>query len=406
MFKKLLLLYIAFIPLILKAQFEPNYGIILNLNYPTIGNSIDNYVGRGLGSFGMFYERPISPYHASRFLNSFDFTLEPAITLLGFRDQMADKRYDGTYLDFTGYFDFIPDRMSNDLKIMLGARPSVMLNTNSEILEFGNYRVLSYDPVNLNYNGRFDFSGVLGISVSLGDVASVELKYAHSFTNQNTKGAFYGRPNMLEFGIRLSAIKIRDKLIANERNLIADLNKKSEGTLLIMLELPNEKLIKVLVQENKVDDAHFVRMLQTQTNKNIINQFHKYFNFCKVAFFMDSSAQRVSRGDFKGVFVDENLNPLSDVVFDSSNYMIGSFCEDVSDYTKKSDYGLYIYDHNFIQLGKPYNSNANHLSVYIGGDPLNYFRRIKTTGYFAEDFGKIIKRLSDRLTRLRIPVNQ
>ena len=96
--------------------------------------------------------------------------------------------------------------------------------------------------------------------------------------------------------------------------------------------------------------------------------------------------------------------PNPSVNFDTANYFIASFIEDVSQLTQKMDYGLY-YDHKFIQLGKPYNSTSNGMGIFAGGDPQNYIRRIKTSGYFPEDFRKIIKKTNARLQLARISVN-
>ncbi len=401
--KKIISIFLMLIPFLGESQgFEPNYGISFHLNYPTLGNNLTNYAGRGMYSFGMFYQKPISPYHSNRVFNRFDFMLEPAISYLSFRDVQSDKRYNSTFLDFTGYLNFVPDRMSEDLRLMFGARPSVLLFSNSQNLDYGTYRTINNDPNNLNVKGRIDFCGVVGISLSLGKVASVELKYIKSFTDQNTASIIKGRPSVFEFGLRLSAIKLRDKLVANEKTLSQELNKRSAGTLLIMLESPNRKFIQQLIQENKIEDADYVTGTQLQTNRFIISQFRKQFNFCRVLFFTDSNAHKVNQGLFNDLFVDENLKPIESVSFDTSNYFIGSFCEDVSDYSNKPAYGLYLYDRHFKQLGKPYNTGSNYMNIFVGGDPMNYFRRIKTSNYTPDDFGRIIKKFNDRLMNSRI----
>jgi hypothetical protein len=173
-----------------------------------------------------------------------------------------------------------------------------------------------------------------------------------------------------------------------------------------MLEEPDEKLIAELVREQKVQDANFVRNLQYQTNLNIIESFRSEFNFCKVLFFMNHNAHKVGMGKFEGVFVDDKLKPKLDVDFDTTNYFIGSFIEDVSDYTNKPDYGLYLYDKNFKQLPKPFNTNANAMGIFVGGDPFNYFRRVKTSGYFPDDFKKVLKKVNGKLQLGRIAVNK
>jgi hypothetical protein len=121
---------------------------------------------------------------------------------------------------------------------------------------------------------------------------------------------------------------------------------------------------------------------------------------------MNHNAHKVGMGKFEGVFVDDKLKPKLDVDFDTTNYFIGSFIEDVSDYTNKPDYGLYLYDKNFKQLPKPFNTNANAMGIFVGGDPFNYFRRVKTSGYFPDDFKKVLKKVNGKLQLGRIAVNK
>jgi hypothetical protein len=145
--------------------------------------------------------------------------------------------------------------------------------------------------------------------------------------------------------------------------------------------------------------------MQEQTNKVIIKEFRNNFNFCKLQFFMNTDAQKVAKGDFTGIFVDDNLNSISGNVPDSGNYFIASFIEDISDITTKPNYGLFVYDKTFIQKGKPYNVNQNSMGIFVGGDPMNYFRRVKANTYTSDEFRKIIKRFNDRLQLGKIPVN-
>ncbi|MCF8255652.1 MAG: hypothetical protein K9I36_01795 [Bacteroidia bacterium] len=388
-----------------KSSFEPNFGIVASANFTTVHMAYDNFVGRGLGSFGVFFQKPITPYHTNRYFNRLDYTIEPAMSWLSFRDKSSDKRFQSNFIDLSLYLNYVPDRMSDDLRLFAGVRPSYLTYTSTSIINYGEYSIINNDSQNLNQRGDIDFSGVLGLSISMGEIASLEIKYVHSFTNKTTATEFRGRPSAVEVGLKLSAIRIRDKIIDVEKIQVDELNKRAQGTLLIMLEEPDEKLIKELVDENKVDDAKYVRKLQEQTNLNIIKEFRANFDFCKIEFFMNSNANKVNRGKFDGVFVDDNLSPKENVSFDTTNYFLAAFVEDVSDYTHKPDYGLYFYDPKFIQLGSPYNTGANGLGIFVGGDPMNYFRRIKTSGYIADDFRKVIKKANSRLQMGRISVN-
>jgi hypothetical protein len=399
------LIFMLFVPFLGEAQriYEPSFGMILNGNFTTIHSQHENFVGRGLGSIAAYFQSPITPYHTNRYLNRLDYTAELGASWLGFRDFNTDKRFQSNFVDLSLFINYVADRMSDDLRFFVGVRPSYLTFTKTSVLDFGVFKDLSSDSQNLNKTGDLDYSGIIGVTVNLGDVASLELKYVHSFTNKSTPKVFEGRPSAIEIGVRLSALRIRDKIVHDEGLVVKDLNKRAQGTLLFMLEEPDEKLINALVLEKRVEDANFVRKLQTQTNLNIIKEIRENFDFCKVEFFMNNKAHQVSKGDFEGVFVNDQLGFKEGVTFDTSNYFIGSFVEDVSEYTRKPDYGLYLYDKNFIQLGKPYNSQINNLGIYVGGDPLNYFRRVKTSGYFPEDFRKVIKKVNGKLQMGRIP---
>lgn len=382
---------------------EPNYGMILNGNFSTIHSRYDNYVGSSYTSYGVFFQNPFSPYHSNSFLNRLDYTVEAAMASAGFRDKNSDKKFKSKYLDLSFYVNYVPDRMSDDLRLFIGVRPSYLTFSSSSLMEFGSYKEIGSDTQNLNLQGNIDLCAMAGITVNMGDVASFEMKYVHSFTNTSTAQYFKGRPSTIEVGIRLSAVRIRNKINGSEENQVKELNKRAQGTLLVMLEEPDEKLISQLMQEQKLTDAGYVRKLQEQTNLNIIKEFRANFDFCKVEFFMNSNANRVNRGDFKGVFVDDQLQPKSDVSFDTANYMIASFIEDVSAYTRTPDYALYFYDEHFVQLGAPYNTGINSMGIFVGGDPMNYFRRVKTSGYYPEDFRKILKKVNSKLQLGRIP---
>lgn len=386
--------------------FEANYGVNITGNYTTVNLYHENNVGIGMGGLGAFYQRPISPYHASRYLNRLDYSIEPGVTWLGYRDQNSDKRYQANYFDFGLNLNYIPDRMSEDLRLFVGVRPSSVIYTNSSILEYGSWREISKDTQNMNRSGNIDLCGIIGVHVSLGNVAGLELKYVHSFTSQTTAAVFKGRPSSFEVGLKLSAIKLRDLVTRDEMVMVREMNKRSQGTLLVMLEEPDEKLIARLLQDQKVDDADLVRNLQKQTNLNIIKAFREQFDFCKVEFFMNSKANEVNRMDFSGVFLNDDLSAGKMISIDSSNYMLGAFVEDISDYTHKSDYGLYFYDPHFVQMGKPFNTGINGMGIFVGGDPMNYFRRVKTSGYSPDEFRKVVRRVNARLQLARIPKNQ
>lgn len=404
------LLFLCFVAIQLNAQggkgYEPNFGICLHANFPTIKQLNPDLLGRTLGGFGIFYQRPISPYHTNRYFNSLDFTVEAGYSSIGARDENIDKRYRANYADMSFYLNYIPDRMSDDLRLYLGVRPSYLLYSETQALQDGSYIILNGDAFNQNQAGDIDFGALAGLNVSLGNVASLELRYVYGFTNQISTLRYKGRPSTVEVALKLSGIKIRDKIVEQEQSQVKELNKFSRGTLLIMLETPDEKLIADLKSKGMLEEADQVAKMQELTNKMVIQEFRNHYNFSKIAFFMNTDAPKVAKGDFTDVLVDDMMNKIpGGSAPDSGNYFIASFIEDISEISKKPSYGLYVYDKNFIQLGKPYNVNQNSMGIFVGGDPMNYFRRVKANAYTPDEFRKIIRRFNNRLQLAKIPVN-
>lgn len=381
-----------------------NYGISSNLNYPLIGAKNIDFSGRGLYNFGAFLSKPVSPYHANRILNHLDFMVESSINFIGFREVQSDNRYTNTYLDAAASIYYVPDRNSNDLKLFVGLRPSVLINNRSEIIDFGVYREVVNDPDNYNKNGDVDLSLTTGINVSLGDIVHAELKYVHSLTDYNKINYIKGRPSTIEFGLRFSAIDIRNKITNTEKSTAKEVEKLSKGTLLVMLPTISDKeKAAILIKGNNDDLIMFENDIQI-ANKNIIKAFNENFGFCKYLFFMDSNAYKVNSGNFKNIFINDNFTSLENIAFDSTNYFIASFCDDISALTHKVSYGLYIYDKKFVQLPKPFLDSDNYIGLYGAGDPLNYLRKRKYI-YAKTDYGKILKQFNNRLIKAKLFLN-
>ncbi|MCA0428005.1 MAG: hypothetical protein LCH37_11265 [Bacteroidetes bacterium] len=375
---------------------QTHYGLYMSMNFPTVSGHIPNYVGRGLGGFGAFIQAPFSPYHSNSFINRFDFSAESGLTYIGFRDKQSDFRYNNYYFDPSFYINFIPDRQSDAMRIMLGFRPSYLLFQNNEDFNMGNYQIVRNEWRNAYQQGDLDFGLAAGISVSLGSIARAELKYTHSFTQQLSNSYVRGRPSFVEFGLKLSAVDIRESLMQRDKDLAQQLENASKGTLLVMLGSTDKKVLEKMIRAGKKEEAaHLVKMEQIAA-QNQKQAFERYFDFCKVLYFSDTSANEVAAGNFRGV-MDSEGRPAS---FDTSNYMLAAFCEDASDYTNKIDYGLYFYDKNFQQLKKPFNVSANFLGIFAGGDPVNYFKRARYL-HTSSEFTKVVKRASARMQRSR-----
>lgn len=402
--KKIFLLFVLLISI--KAGFsqaKTHFGMFGNLNFSMVSGKPTDAVARGLYSIGAFYQTPFTPYHSNKFFNSQDFTVELSMNYIGFRDKQTDFRYNNYYIDPAFYVNYIPDRMSDDLRFMIGLRPSYLLYQNNERMNFGSYEIVRNESRNLYKAGDLDFGLTGGISLSMGNVARIEVKYTHSITNKINDNAVKGRPSILEFGLKLSAVDIKNTLMKKDKEITSELQKLSKGTMLVMLETPNEKVIEKLKSKNRLADINYLIEHQKMTNWMVISQFNKHFDFCNIIYFYDSNANDISKRNFSKKLFDASLMPIA-TGFDTSNYFIAAFCEDVSIITNKIDYGLYFYDANFIQFRKPYNISANSMNIFANGDPMSYFKRLKVT-YNQNDFARIIKRSSMRLKKYSLPSN-
>lgn len=378
-----------------------NYGISAGLNYSLMGLKIEDLTGRGLYSIGAFISRPVSRYHNNKFLNMLDVLFEPSVNFISFREVQSDARYTNNYLDANFSVYFIPERMNNDIKFFLGLRPSVLLNNQSEIIDFGVYRPKINDPLNFNRNGDVDFCLNSGICFSLGDVVQAEFKYIHAFTNNNKPNYIKGRPSVFEFGLRISATDIKNKISGLEESTSKKIKRLKQGYLLVMLTTFDNKEKKAMQAYSTEQDMQTSMVALANANKNIIQAFKQAYQFSKVLFFMDSSAYKISNGIFKDVFVNEHYEIINHYDFDTTNYFIASFSEDVSAFTQKVDYGLHIFDKNFVALPKPFLSAENYFGVNFGGDPLNYFRKVKFY-YMPADYLKIVKRFNNRMLKISL----
>ncbi|MFN4082334.1 MAG: hypothetical protein ACK4K9_01760 [Bacteroidia bacterium] len=374
-----------------------NYGLTANLNYTTIGSTNKDFSGRGLYSVGAYISRPYSTFHTNRYLNKLEFMFEPTINFVSFREVQNDTRYNNNYLDAAFYTFFYPEKMDGDLKLFAGLRPSFLINHQTELIEFGVYRPRINDPTNFNRNGDVDLLGAIGISVSMGEVVKGEIKYLYSFTNGNKTEFIKGRPSSFEFGIRFSAVDVRNKFTRIEETTGQKVKKLKTGSLLVMLTTVSEKEKNYILQTGSQIDLGTHEFVVKKSNENIVQAFKQGYSFSKVLYFMDTSAYKVSAGNFNNVFVNEKFEPYNPA-FDSTNFLIASFSEDVSAFTHKVDYGLHIFNKNFEALPKPFLSSDNYFGANFGGDPLNFFRKVKLYYQF-QDYLKIVKRFNNRLER-------
>lgn len=381
-----------------------NFGLSLDINFNLLGAGYGNYAGRVMPRMGVFFTKPVNKYYVNSFISLWDFFVEPvALNIISSREKNLDNQYGGYYYDPTFALHLIPERGSSDLRIIFGVKPSVLLYSYTEVLQNGEYS-LSPSQVEANRNraGDIDFSGLLGISFKFSSIGYFDMKYIHSFTNNTTSQYVKGRPNLMEFGIRLSAVEIGKTLFDIDAEIQKELIKLSKGTLLVMLPTPNPNEIKALTDLKKYEEIKHLQFQQDATNKMVVEKFSKDYAFSNVLFFYDTSATKIVNKNFNNVFVDEGglLVPAPNT-FDSSNFFIASFCDDVSTFTNKFTYGLHVYDSKMQALPKPFSSSQNDMGLFPDGDIIAYMRK-KRALFNINEYEKIIKRFNNRLTEIKI----
>jgi hypothetical protein len=327
-----------------KNESEPlGYGLKLGVNFPTIGAKYEEFSGLAGGSMGLFFTKP--------FNNHFSWYIEPAFSSVGFRNTSDETRFNGYYFDAGMFMYYYPSAYNTDFGFILGLRPSFMVTHNSQEFELGSYNTKSLS-INKNENGRFDGSAIMGVGVSLSPVVNLELIYAQSLTNLNTPGNIEGRPSTVELNLRLNAVALKHKLDGRSQSTSDMVQEYHKGVLLVMLITPNEKEMTRLKKDNKIDEANLIRSEIKSRNDRVIKEFNKNFSFSPIFFFMDTSIYKVISGNIDGIFVNGNQDPDTTIKVNTGNYFIASFCEDISDYTKRRHFGLFVYDKQMVQLEK------------------------------------------------------
>jgi hypothetical protein len=375
-----------------KNESDPlGYGLKLNLNFPTIGGSFEEYSGLAGGGLGIFFTKTLS--------NHFSFYLEPSFSAVGFRNTTDDTRFNNYYIDAGCFVYCYPSAYNTDFAFIGGFRPSLLLTHNSQEFEFGNYRTKDLG-INQNKDGRFDGSVMLGIGLALSPVVNLELIYNQSITNKNTTTQVIGRASTVELNLRLNAVALRRSLDGHHKTLVDQVSEYHKGVMLVMLVTPNENEIKRLLKDGRQDEVDLLRDEIKQRNNRVIKEFNRTFSFAPTFFFMDTSIYKITSGNLNGVFVNGNMDLDTTIKVNTDNYFIASFCEDISNYTKRKHFGLFVYDKQMNQLEKPFN-HPNQLAspvfdYVVVNKEVNKSRR---PSYLTVPFGGLISKLNSRLYR-------
>lgn len=390
-----------------------SYGFNAAINYSTIGSSYENYVGVGNPSLSLFVSyKPsngINIGHPSKneyytlvsdeFVRRLTFVLQPSYCANSFRQQDIDRRFNNYYLELGGLVYFQPFTYVTELTFFSGVCPSFLASCNTELLQFGYYSTIHYDQ-NLNTVGKIDFVMPIGISLEMSTAVSLELSYKHSFTNNNNLQTIQGRASSIELSLRVNAIGLANQFTKKDEQLHDQIKKMSKGSLLVMLPTINASEVNQLKAENKQEEINDINKELIDRNKKVMKEFKSFFNFCPVYFFMDTDAYQISNKRFDNVFVNGKLEVDPMIKTDSSNFFVASFCEDISVYTTKNVYGLFVYDDKINQLPKPFNVAINLIGPNLDGDPLNFLKKIRYE-YSTISFERIITKFNNRLIRFK-----
>jgi len=374
------------------AQQSPklNFGIKTSLNYNTIGSTYSRYNGSGMYSLGLFAEKSVP---TALHMPNISISVEPSYTAIGLRELQIDNRYRYHYLDLPVLFNF--DFSKEEVfKWSLGVRPAYLLGYSSEVLENGNFTKRTVDA-NKNKNGQIDFAAQIGVNIRVSQVVSIEANYQYSLNNNTDNSQVKGRPSLLEFGIKLNAVDLKNALEDKEEAIKNTIKGYRRGSLLVML--PTYTVKDLAKYDLQGDRAFAVNELRLR-NLRVMSEFKKHYTFTPVYFFYDTSAYRVAAGDLNNIFLNEDLEITTAKPIDTLNFFVASFCNDISTYTQRVGYGLFIYDNKLIQLGRPFNIPSQMFGLYTDGDPANYFRTRKLN-YTNMPFDRMVRKFNNRMIR-------
>jgi len=379
------------------AQIQPGqttplgYGMKFGVNYPTIGASNDTYSGLAGVTLGMFFSKP--------FANHFAWYIEPSFSSVGFRNASIETRFRNYYLEAGAFCYYYPSQYNTDFAFIGGFRPSYLLSHKSQVFELGTFNDKSLD-LNKNKNGQIDVTAMMGVSVSMSPILNLELVYNLGLTNQNTSDEVKGRPSTIELNLRLNAVALKRSLDGQNQSVEEMVRNYHKGVLLVMLITPNEKEIKRLTAANRMADVELLQNEIKIRNTKVIKEFGRNFSFAPVYYFMDTNVYRVISGNLEGVFVNANLEIDPAIKVNTDNYFIASFCEDISEYTKRKHFGLFVYDKQMNQLDKPFN-HPNQLASPVFDYVVvnNQENKTRRPSYITVPFDRLVSKLNTRLFR-------
>jgi hypothetical protein len=368
------------------------YGIKGGTNLAIIGNGATEYNSLVGLNLSVFFNKPLT--------NRLSLYVDPGVSSARFQSSVNDTRFNNYYLEANTYLNFYPSAYNTDFSIVFGVRPSLLVAYNSQVFEIGNYvnRTLG---INRNKSGSLDAAATIGLNIALSPVVNLELLYNHSFTNENTNTQVLGRPSSIDIGLRLNAVSLKKVLDNKAASTEEQVRNYKRGVLLVMLVTPNSKEIEKLNMLGKTKEASMIVNDIRVRNAKVIKEFTSNFSFCPVYFFMDTSVYKVIAGSTQGIFVNSSMELDTSInVTNPNGYFVASFCEDVSEYTKRRHFGLFVYDAQMNQLSKPFN-HPNQLASPVFDYVVvnNIENKTRKPSYTTVPFEKLINKFNTRLFR-------
>lgn len=373
-----------------------SYGLKLGLNYSLTGTTSSNYLGGVMPTFGLFY--------SYQFSDRFNLVSELGYSGIRFRQSQSDTRYNYDYLDANIFVNYYPSFGSKDLSFIIGIKPHYLINYNTQFFQFGTY-LTATDPQNKNQKGDLNMSGILGLSIAMSPIVNLELLYMPSFNDKTTLGNIAGRPSVFEVGLRFNAINIKNQLNKGMMDVQQQIQYYHKGVLLVMLGTPNQAELDALRRLGRADEIDLVYQEMAFRNKKIVSAFKEKFTFTPVYFFYDTSAYKVTSGNLNGVLLNKDLKPDATIeIPDSSHFFIAGFVEDISKYTDKTHFGLYLYNNQMIQLERPFNIPSQQISpvrMALDEDIVKYYSK-QRSNYSSVPFYRYVQKMNSRLNKYLI----
>ena len=370
-----------------------SYGLKLGLNYSLAGTTSSAYLGGVMPTFGLFYSH--------QFSDNFNMVSELGYSGIRFKQSQSDTRYNYDYLDANLFFNYYPSFGSKDLSFIFGVKPHYLINYNTQFFQFGTY-LTATDPQNKNQKGELHVSGILGLSIAMSPIVNLELLFTPSFNNNTTMNNVQGRPSVFEVGLRFNAINIKNQLNKGLMNTKQQIQYYHQGAMLVMLGTPNKAELDALSRLGRGDEIDLVYQEMAFRNKKIANAFKDKFTYTPVYFFYDTSAYKVTNGLLKGVLLNNELKPDESVVLpDSMHFFVAGFVEDISKYTDKTHFGLYVYNNQMIQLEKPFNVPSQQISpvrMALDEDIVKYYSK-QRNNYSSVPFFRYVQKFNSRLLK-------